>query len=398
MGIRKAKRFWGVLISAPIFAAGTASLAFQGGPPPLGGPLQGLTSAEIADFNQGRDKFLENESPQTGLGPVFNGVSCVNCHQAAAPGGASNNLGVSVVTRIGARVNGVYTDLTEVGGPVLQARSLRQFIPNYPIPGEIVPPEAQFVSRRITTPLFGAGLLEAVPDSEILALEATPRPDGVQGVANRVIDPATGGTRIGRFGWKAQHATLLGFASDAYLNEMGITNPLFPHENLPQGNTIPPGADPVPDPEDEGGDVQAITNFMKYLAPPAPPITLNRQGQFLFDSIKCTSCHVQVLRTGPSFSQAFAKVRVYAYTDLLLHSMGPALADGIEQGSAKGDQWRTAPLWGVSRRPFLLHDGRATTIDDAIRMHGGEASAARDRYIGLSQSNRDALLGFLSHL
>jgi CxxC motif-containing protein (DUF1111 family) len=357
-----------------------------------------LTQQQIAAFNQGQQVFVRNEGPPTGLGPVFNGTSCVNCHQAAAPGGASANLGVSVVTRIGAIVNGNYSDLTEFGGPVLQARSLRQFDPRYPIPGEIVPSQAQFVSRRLTTPVFGAGLIELIPDSAILDLEATTQPDGVQGVANRVIDPETGDTRIGRFGWKAQHATLAGFTADAYLNEMGITTPLFPHENLPQGNPIPPGADTVPDPEDEGTDAESITTFMRLLAAPRPAAMRDRKGIGVFHTIKCNACHVPTLRTGTSPIAALSEQNVSLYSDLLLHRMGPELADGIRQGTAQGDQWRTAPLWGLSTRPFLLHDGRATTVDEAIRMHGGEGSASRDRYIGLSEADRTRLLNFLRSL
>lgn len=372
-------------------------MALQG-PPPLGGPLAGLTQAELSDFNEGRTAFLENEGPPDGLGPVFNGTSCVNCHAAGAPGGASANLGVSVVTRIGAMVNGQYSDLVERGGPVLQARSLRQFNPNYPIPGEVVPREAQFVSRRITTPLFGAGLIEAIPDSTILALQNVQQPDGVRGVANMVTDPETGEVHVGRFGWKSQHASLKGFAGDAYLNEMGITSPVFPHENLPQGNNIPPGADPVPDPEDEGVDVGALTNFMKLMAPPPPGIVRTRLGIGVFMTLKCNACHVPSMRTGFSPVASLRDKTVSLYSDLLLHRMGQPLADGIRQGQAVGDQWRTAPLWGLRFRPFLLHDGRATSVDQAIRLHGGEAQASRDRYTKLSPGDRTLLMSFLTSL
>ena len=395
MGFRKVKPFWGVLVCAPIFTVG--AMAIQG-PPPVGAPLQGLSQQELADFNEGRGEFLQNEGPPTGLGPVFNGTSCVNCHAAGAPGGASANLGVSVVTRIGAMVNGNYSDLPEFGGPVLQARSLRQFDPNYPIPGEVIPPQAQFVSRRLTTPLFGAGLIEAIPDSTILALQNVPQPDGIQGVANMVNDPETGQLHVGRFGWKSQHASLKGFAGDAYLNEMGITSPVFPHENLPQGNNIPPGVDPVPDPEDEGADVQALTNFMKLMAPAPTRVQRDRQGALVFMNLKCNSCHVPTLVTGTNPVQALSNRSVTLYSDLLLHRMGPQLADGIRQGQAQGDQWRTAPLWGAFFRPFFMHDGRANSVDQAIRMHGGEAQAARDRYINLSPANQQRLLNFINTL
>ncbi|WP_025228352.1 di-heme oxidoredictase family protein [Fimbriimonas ginsengisoli] len=370
------------------------------GPPRPPKPLGGLTPAEQRLFQAGVGVFAELEAPPDGLGPVFNGVSCAECHRAGGLGGAAENLGVARVTRIGGMTNGKYTDLAQVGGPLLQSRSLRELIRGYPVPGEVVPKEAQFVSHRITTPLFGAGLIEAIPDSAILALERQSQPDGVHGVANRVLNPDTGKTEIGRFGWKAQVSALHWFSGDAYLNEMGITSPVFSHENLPQGKPIPKGADQVPDPEEAGPDIAAATDFMRFLAPldPVPPTPEAIRGEAIFANVRCTSCHVPTLQTGANLSKALSNIPVRLFSDLLLHRMGAGLADGIQQGQAAGDQFRTAPLWGVGRRPFLLHDGRANSVDQAIRLHAGEALSSHDRYLRLNPRDRNAVIEFLNGL
>ena len=393
------KKRWGPVVGVPMFVAGAVGAAVQGPPPPpqLGGPIAGLSPADRTAFRDGQQEFLKRQTPQEGLGPVFNGVACAECHRAGGVGGSSPDLRVSRVTRIGAIVKGTYSDLTEVGGPLLQARSLREFFPNYPIPGEVVPKQAQFVSHRITTPLFGVGLIEAIPAATILARAASTQPDGVKGVPNMLTNPETGKSEVGRFGWKAQHSSLHVFAADAYLNEMGITNQLFPHENLPQGKVIPPGADIVPDPEDQGADVDILATYMRFLAPPAARIA-NARGAQVFDSIKCTACHMPSMKTGFSTNPALSNQTVSLYSDLLLHKMGPKLADGIQQGRAQGDQFRTAPLWGLAARSFLMHDGRATNVDQAIRAHDGEALASVGRYAKLGNADRQALMQFLNGL
>ncbi len=368
-------------------------------PPPVGGPLPGLTATELQRFNAGRGAFLQGEQPQTGLGPVFNGTSCVQCHGAGGPGGASPNLGVSVVTRIGGMTNGLYSDLAAVGGALIQARSLREIFPNYPVPREVVPTQATFISRRQTTPVFGAGLLEAIPAATIMSRQdpTDANRDGISGKVNVLRNPETGFTEIGRFGWKGQHSSLHVFAGDAYLNEMGITSPGFPSEVLPQGRSIPPGADTVADPEDNGTDVNRLTDFMKLMAAP-PAGTGSAVGRSLFTAIACTSCHTPAMVTGASPVAALANKQVNLYSDLLVHDMGPGLADGIRQGTATGVEWRTAPLWGLKFRRFYLHDGRATTLDAAVRLHGGEAAGSVSRYNALSATDRSALLNFLAGL
>jgi len=207
----------------------------------LGQALPGLTEEQSAAFKDGLQAFSTTETREDGLGPVFNGTSCGECHKAGAIGGASTDLTISRVTRIGGYRNNQYSDLADLGGPVLQARSLKEFDTACPISGEVVPSGNVYVSHRITTPLFGAGLIEAIPDSAILANAGKADADGVKGMANFEINPLNGQKEVGRFGWKAQHSNLEVFAADAYLNEMGITTTLFPTENKPQGNAIPAG-------------------------------------------------------------------------------------------------------------------------------------------------------------
>ncbi len=375
-----------------------------GGSEDLTKPLNGLTGKPLTDFNDGLAEFKDEETIADGLGPVFNGKSCAECHAVPSVGGSEPNLGVARETRIGGP-NG--DPLVNLGGPLLQQRAISLPGCNN-LAGEVVPQEATFVSLRLSTPLFGAGLMEAIPDTTILQ-NADPG-DGISGRPNFVFNPDTRKTELGRFGWKAQVATLHQFAGDAYLNEMGITNPSFPNENRPQGQPIPPGCDTVTDPEDNGSGVKAFENFMKFLAP-APRRTITDQvlrdqvlkGEIVFRSkisggIGCASCHVPMMMTGNNSVKALSQQQVNLFSDLLLHDMGPGLADGIVQGMAQENEFRTAPLWGLSRRNRFMHDGGSNTIEGAILRHDGEAKTARDRFERLSPSERDALLAFLGSL
>ncbi len=174
----------------------------------------------------------------------------------------------------------------------------------------------------------------------------------------------------------------------------------FPHENKPQGQPIPPGCDTVADPEDDGSGVNAFANFMRFLAPALRrPITEQvRRGEGVFSQIGCASCHVPTMTTGDNPVATLKNQPVNLFSDLLLHAMGPGLADGIEQGRALGDEFRTAPLWGLSYRDRFMHDGGSNTIEKAILRHGGEAQNARDSFGGLPPSDHDALLAFLGSL
>ena len=297
--------------------------------------------------------------------------------------------------------------MTNWGGPVLQRQSIHEELPDCSVQPEVVPAEATLVSLRATTPLFGAGLIEAITEANILA-RADPddrNGDGISGRTNFVFNPETGHNEIGRFGWKAHISTLHHFAGDAYLNEMGITSPSFPQENLPQGQPIPDGCDLIPETngqvEDaDGKDVAAFTDYMRFLAPPAPRAlnTRTSHGAKTFMAIGCANCHVPTLFTGDNPVAALRFKRVNLYSDLLLHNMGPDLEDGMEMGSAKGDEWRTTPLWGLSNRLFFLHDGRTSNLEEAILAHGGEAERAHDRYLRLKPFERRALIRFLKSL
>jgi len=361
----------------------------------LTNPLPDSTPAEVKEFNDGLDEFAEVDTIDEGLGPVFNGKSCAECHAVPSTGGSQSNLGVGRETRISRVFNGRFDPLDgsvsiDRGGQLLQQRAIQ--LQGCQLNGELVPPEATIVSIRLTTPLFGAGLMEAIPDRTILGNQSN------GGRPNFVVNPDTGATELGRFGWKAQVATLHQFAGDAYLNEMGITNPSFPQENRPQGQPIPSGCDPKADPDNNGSGVTAFTNFMRFLAPaPRGPITAQVQrGEQVFSQIGCASCHVPTMMTDRNSVAALSRKPVNLFSDLLLHDIGTG--DGIEQGQATGNDFRTAPLWGLSRRNRFMHDGKSNDIQDAILRHSVEAQDAVKDFVKLPQSDHAALLAFLNSL
>ncbi len=369
----------------------------QTGERPAGSPLEGITAGEFERFRIGLEDFTEVETAGDGLGPAFNSTGCSQCHNLPAIGG----LGPITEVRAGRRdENGKFTELE--GGTLFHLFST----PPHNCQARI-PPEANVIARRASIPLFGVGLVEAIADETIVGLEDPDDRDGdgISGRAARIFDVATRRERIGKFGWKAQQATLLAFAGDAYRNEMGITNDLFPEEVALGVN---PAAlrlcDPTSDPEDVRDRVTGLRgidnfeSFMKFLAPVGRGAVgeKERQGERVFGEVGCGSCHVPALRTGPSANPVFDRKSVPLYSDLLLHDIGTG--DGIEQGAATGDEIRTPALWGLRfRRPFL-HDGSAATVDDAIRRHEREAGRVRERYSGLTEGEREALLAFLRSL
>jgi CxxC motif-containing protein (DUF1111 family) len=363
---------------------------------PHGKALTGLTAKERADFSAGFAEFVNVETPENGLGPIFNDVSCVACHFQGGFGGGSRTF----VTRFGRVTNGVFDPLTELGGSLLQKKAID------PALLETVPVAANVVAKRITTPVFGAGLIEAIPDATIVAGTAAAKPDGVKGRVALIKDVVSGTTRVGRFGWKAQMATLGAFSADAYLNEMGVTGRYFPVENAPNGNReLLARADKVLDPEDAlaGGvaksDSDLAADFMRLLAPvpPLPGADPAGPGAAVFREVGCAVCHVPSMRTGASPVGALANKPVWLYSDLLLHDMG-RLGDGIAQPPAGMTEMRTAPLWGLRLRDRYLHDGRASTLDMAILAHEGEGAIARDRFAKLAPAKRSALMAFLGSL
>jgi CxxC motif-containing protein (DUF1111 family) len=252
--------------------------------------------------------------------------------------------------------------------------------------------------------------VEAIPDEALAAL-ADPDDrdgDGISGRVHWATDRATGATRAGRFGWKAQQATLLSFCAEAYLEEMGITNELFPSENAPNGDTerllrcLPirtvRNIEDVPDRLTGLRGIDNFEAFVRFLAPPPRgEVTDSAQrGERVFAEIGCASCHVPVLGTGASSNPVFDRRPVRLYSDLLLHDIGTG--DGIVQGDALGEEIRTPALWGLRVRRGLLHDGSAATPTEAILRHGQEAAEARRRFQALSPEDVTALLAFLDSL
>jgi CxxC motif-containing protein (DUF1111 family) len=369
----------------------------------FGDPLPGLLPAEFERFRVGLEDFLEVETAEEGLGPAFNAASCAVCHNVPAIGGVSL---VSEVRAAYREPDGTIRPLRAADGTALDTLFHLFSTPTHACQPAL-PAEANIISRRIPIPTFGAGLVEAIPDETLLAL-ADPDDrdgDGISGRAAIVVDVGTGDRRVGRFGWKAQHATLRAFSADAYRNEMGITNELFPQE-LAAG--VPAEqlrlCDPIPDPEDRVDPrtgLQAIDNFEAFLQLLAPPprgtITSAVQaGEALFDAIGCSACHVPVLETSPSRHPLFDRRAVRLFSDLLLHDIGTG--DGIPQASAQPGEIRTPSLWGLRVRRPVLHDGSASTAEEAIERHRGEAEHVRRRFDQLTSSQRTSLLAFLDSL
>jgi CxxC motif-containing protein (DUF1111 family) len=365
--------------------------------PSFGDPVSGLNSEELDQFFLGEGQFELNVPVSRGLGPVFNGRSCAGCHSNSATGGDSG----TIQRRIGTVTNGQFDPLTQLGGSIIQTQGIGH-IGSCNFVGETIPPQATIIAGRKTSPLFGLGLVDSVPDKVFhkIAEHQRERNPATAGRPNMVTDAATGLTAIGKFGWKAQTPSLLHFSAEAYLNEMGITSPFFPFEQCPQGDCASVAAcDLAPDPEDDGSNVQMFADFMTFLA--APPrgtrTSQVRAGGRVFRRIGCAECHIPTLRTGPNPVRALRHRTFHPFSDFLLHDMG-SLGDGIEQGDATGSEMRTAPLWGLRVRNSFLHDGSATTIEDAILAHDGQGEDARNLFSALSSKDTEKLMAFLNSL
>jgi CxxC motif-containing protein (DUF1111 family) len=380
------------------FLAG-AILFAQGRPLQAGDPLPGLTPAEFEEFRLGLEDFLEVESAEEGLGPAFNGTSCAVCHNLPSVGGS----GIVAEVRAARRMpDGQIQTIDATGETVIQLFS----IPTHNCQPAI-PADYNVVARRLPIPLFGAGLVEAIDDATLINLEdpLDRNRDGVSGRVSEVIDQATGERRVGRFGWKAQQATLLTFGAEAYRTEMGITNDVFPTELglglSPSQMTL---CDPIPEPEDipdprtRRRGIDNFASFMRFLSPvPRGPVDdAVRAGEVAFNAVGCAACHIPTLVTGPSSNPLFNRRPLALFSDLLLHDIGTG--DGIRQGVAGPDEIRTPALWGLRFRRPLLHDGSAATIEDAIARHDREAALARQGVQTLSDSGRAALLACLRSL
>jgi CxxC motif-containing protein (DUF1111 family) len=377
-----------------LLAAGLLLLAAAcAKPPEPGEPLLGLDTAQRDQFDRGKAIFNRVFQPETGLGPLFNANACGECHEDPVAGGVGDEVEVHATAL---RSDGFCDPLADLGGPVYQQQVTPALKNALGIDKEPIPGRTTAQARRTSPDILGFGLLDAVPDAAILAY-ADPddrNHDGISGRPNRFFDG-----RLGRFGRKALVPTLAEFNEGAFPVEQGVTVPAVPDEGTVGGQPIPAGVDPLPEPELDAQSVALVNAFVRFLAPPSAPKLKGaaRGGPELFDRIGCAACHVVRLKTGDSDVKALARREVAAYTDLLLHDMGPALAD-ICLGLAGPSEFRTEPLMGLHFSERFLHDGRAASIEEAIRLHGGESIASRDRFAALPPDDREALVAFLKQL
>lgn len=405
-------------------------------------PVDGLSARDMqfhelgdASFEQ---SFVSAPAPvQGGLGPVFNNVSCISCHHndgKGTPTAGFNNS--SLLMRISlpgtdatggplaipgfgaqlqdqsifsstpeARVQINYTDapVTYPDGTVVTLRK-----PSYTLTDPYIPlPPVYELSPRMAPPVFGVGLLQAIPESTILSVADVDdaNGDGISGKANYVYDEITGKKVLGRFGLKANVYDALHQVAFAFQQDIGVTNYIAPQESS-YGQKQFDGLDDDPDLPDS--ILNAVAFYVRTLAVPArrnvtdPDVVA---GEKLFTQINCAQCHIPTIQTGIDLTlPQVSNQRIHPYTDLLLHDMGDGLADGRPDFLATGNEWRTMPLWGIglfpktNGIPYYLHDGRARTIEEAILWHGGEAEKAKENFMKLNKQDRDKLIKFLNSL
>lgn len=362
-----------------------------------GAPLPGLRPEELARFTAGKALFDKIFTPAEGLGPLFNENQCSACHTDPASGGTGEQRVVKATRfaapdRCDALEGGRGQNVRQQATAALKALGVER---------ETVPPQATEQGRFTPPFLFGLGLVEAIPEAEILKrVDPDDRNrDGVSGRAGRTPSGA-----LGRFGRKADVASITDFVASALRLEMGVTSPPAPAEQGLNGGPLPPGVDPAPDPEVDLPAIQRLADFVRFLAPlPGAPLAADARrdsvvrGERVFVSLGCPSCHVPSMTTGTSSIPALDRKTVYLYSDLLLHDMGAELADVCGAGAEPGEL-RTAILAGLGYRKAFLHDGRALDLTEAVVAHGGEAAAARAAFAQLDPISRQFLLAFLETL
>jgi CxxC motif-containing protein (DUF1111 family) len=413
-------------------------------------PAPGLSAADLRRFNFGNRLFNTNwvVAPASvaafdGLGPTFNRVSCSGCHLRDGRGrppleGEQEMLSMLVRVSVAGRdprggpnPHPVYGDqLNDRAIPGIAAEgrveiryrevegryddgsrySLRH--PEYAIrdPGYGPIGEETFLSPRVAPHVIGMGLLEAVDEADIVA-RADPEDrdrDGISGRANRVWNPFTARTELGRFGWKSNVADVMQQSAGAANGDIGLTSRAFPQQNCPAAQIACAAAPGGGEPELSDEFLDKLVFYLRTLAVPARRGVRDAQvvqGEAQFHRAGCADCHTPHLRTSAVAQPALLAAQDFApFTDLLLHDMGDALADGRSDFLADGREWRTAPLWGLGLVPtvnghsFYLHDGRARSLEEAVLWHGGEAADAQRRFLAMSRQERDALLAFLSSL
>jgi CxxC motif-containing protein (DUF1111 family) len=358
-----------------------------------------------ADFDAALATFEERDAIADGLGPVYNAQSCAECHQNPVTGGISQ---ISEL-RAGHRdSSGNFVDAP--GGSLINDRAINARIQ------ERVPNGENVRTFRMSTNVLGTGFIEAINSNTLVAI-ANAQPGQSNGaIAGQFIQvpvlEAPGAVRVGRFGWKNQQASLLSFAADAYLNEIGVTSRLQPTENTSLGNSVA-AFDTVADPEDTDNDIDVFANFMRSTKVPprdgALAGTFDAQaGANLFNQVGCNICHVTTITTSAvgtvinggalTVGQALGNKIIHPYSDFLLHDIDTG--DGIVQngGQSTANKLRTLPLWGVRTHDRCMHDGAALTLQEAILRHGGEATGVTNNFRALSFSQKNQILTFLKSL
>ena len=456
-------RFWllAALLTAPGALLGGEGVAPD--PAALGGattramtnrnafslPAANLSRVGVLAFFAGNQLFNANftipgtgEGDTDGLGPTFNSASCASCHSrdgrgqpptapaapmtsmlvrlsvpGAGPDGGPNphpayGRQLNILAVPGVPPEGrVTVDYREHEGRYGDGEPFSLREPAYELLDGAFGPfgEAVMISPRVAPQLIGLGLLEAVPEASLLA-RADPEDvngDGVSGRPNMVWDTAAGVPRLGRFGWKANQPSLRQQVAGAFLGDMGVTTPLYPAADCPPPQSACAAAPSGGEPELGAEGLDTMEFYAQTLAVPArrnidDPIA--RRGEFLFLNAGCAACHTPEFVTGEHPVAALAGQPIQPFTDLLLHDMGPGLADGRPDFEATGQEWRTPPLWGiglieaVNQHDFLLHDGRARGMAEAILWHGGEAEGAKERFRAMAKADREALIAFLKSL
>ena len=365
--------------------------------------LDEIHSVPLRSFNDNRFVFEEVETAKDGLGPTYNAQSCRECHQNVVTGGASQ-----VTEHRSGRLDGTQF-FESLGGTLIQSRATS------PDLVEQLDVNDSIRTFRISTNTLGDGYIEAISNDTLLAIRDA-QSASIRGTAILVpVLEGDGTDRVGRFGWKSQHASLVSFAADAYVNEMGVTSPLIPDENTMNGKWVGFGSgyDLVPDPEDDGTDVKAFAAFMRGTkAPSRGPITADVQaGNVLFTQVGCAGCHVASITTARSGTPinagafvvppALGNKIIHPYSDYLLHDIGtgdgiPIKADAAFASTAS--QIRTAPLWALRTRNRLMHDGLTFTTFEAIQRHAGQASAVTASFNALNTDQQRQVIAFLASL
>ena len=390
-----------------------------------GTPINECVAGPVAPTARGNGRFEDNkfifserETIADGLGPTYNDVGCVECHQSVDVGAFSQTMEF----RAGHITNGAFVDAP--GGQLIHARGTDSDIVEHISTAETVK------AFRVTTSTLGDGFVEAIANAT-LENNVAAQPLAQRGTLTNVpVTEANNTLRHGRFGWKAQQASLLSFAGDAYLNEMGITNKFDgfggrsssaadagKHENPASTAdgvidvTFPSAFDPVPDPEDDGDDVLAFADFMAATRAPGrqnPIPAAATRGDSLFTSVGCAVCHTRTFTTaapgtsinGGAFTvpAALGNKIIHPFSDFALHDVGTG--DGIVQnaGQSSANQMRTAPLWGIRGRNRLMHEGLEITIFDSVQLHAGQATTARNNFNALTAAQRNDLIAFVLSL